>query len=140
MRDTPLSESGPPQNVRTTLTGGIQDVSALLPLLGTDQCEHHVGSALEGALEASVLSKSEFPSSFPAFPSRNFLFLIASSPSTSMVGCENPFQRRFQTGGDRRSSDRNGWNTLLIRQRRNSCRFLTRNTPTTQRTSQSQGG
>jgi len=43
-----MSESGPPQNLRTTLTGGIQDVSALLPLLGTDQCEHHVGSALEG--------------------------------------------------------------------------------------------
>ena len=34
--------------IGTTLTGGIQDISALLPLLGTDQCENHVGSALEG--------------------------------------------------------------------------------------------
>ena len=40
--------SGPPQNVRRTLTGGIQDVAALLPVLGTDQCEKHVGSALDG--------------------------------------------------------------------------------------------
>src|SRR6267378_3891351 len=40
--------SGPPQNVGRTLTGGIQDIAALLPLLGTDQCEKHVGSALDG--------------------------------------------------------------------------------------------
>src|SRR6266568_3587906 len=40
--------SGPPQNVGKTLTGGIQDIAALLPLLGTDQCEQHVGSALDG--------------------------------------------------------------------------------------------
>jgi len=40
--------SDSPQNVGTTLTGGIQDISALLPLLGTDQCENHVGSALDG--------------------------------------------------------------------------------------------
>ena len=35
-------------NFAKTLTSGIQDVSALLPLLGTEQCEKHVGSALEG--------------------------------------------------------------------------------------------
>src|ERR1700675_4717314 len=29
-----------------TLTGGIQDISALLPLLGTEQCEDHIGSAI----------------------------------------------------------------------------------------------
>ncbi|KDR77988.1 hypothetical protein GALMADRAFT_18530, partial [Galerina marginata CBS 339.88] len=28
-------------------TSGIQDVSAFLPLLGTEQCEEHVSSALE---------------------------------------------------------------------------------------------
>ncbi|KAJ7912180.1 hypothetical protein B0H13DRAFT_1613854 [Mycena leptocephala] len=39
--------SGPP-NLGDTLTGGIQDVSALLPLIGTEQCELHTGSALEG--------------------------------------------------------------------------------------------
>ena len=35
-------------NFGGTLTSGIQDVSAFLPLLGTEQCEKHVGSALEG--------------------------------------------------------------------------------------------
>jgi hypothetical protein len=31
-----------------TITGGIQDVAGLLPLLGTEQCEEHIGSALTG--------------------------------------------------------------------------------------------
>lgn len=46
-----------------TVTGGIQDVSALLPLLGTEQCEGHVGSALDnGFLYASAASMSTFGS------------------------------------------------------------------------------
>ncbi|KAJ7073023.1 hypothetical protein C8F01DRAFT_268271 [Mycena amicta] len=31
-----------------TLTSGIQDISGFLPIFGTDQCERHIGSALEG--------------------------------------------------------------------------------------------
>ncbi|KAJ7893800.1 hypothetical protein B0H13DRAFT_1625081, partial [Mycena leptocephala] len=31
-----------------TLSGGIQDISAVLSLFGTEQCELHVGSALRG--------------------------------------------------------------------------------------------
>ncbi|KAF5321584.1 hypothetical protein D9619_000360 [Psilocybe cf. subviscida] len=46
-----------------TITGGIQDISALLPLLGTDQCEQHVGSALDrGYLYSSVTPISVFGS------------------------------------------------------------------------------
>ena len=40
--------SSPSQSIGRTLTGGIQDIAALLPLLGTDQCEKHVRSALDG--------------------------------------------------------------------------------------------
>ena len=46
-------------NIGDTLSSGIQDVAALLPLLGTEQCERHVGSALEKGYiyaAASVLS------------------------------------------------------------------------------------
>jgi hypothetical protein len=39
-----MSAGGP--SIGGTLTGGIQDISALLPLLGTDQCEAHVVSGL----------------------------------------------------------------------------------------------
>lgn len=46
-----------------TITGGIQDVSALLSLLGTEQCEGHVGSALvDGYIYAAVASLSLFGS------------------------------------------------------------------------------
>lgn len=46
-----------------TVVGGIQDVSALLPLLGTEQCEKHVGSALDrGFLYSAVTPISIFGS------------------------------------------------------------------------------
>ncbi|KAF5321009.1 hypothetical protein D9619_000537 [Psilocybe cf. subviscida] len=50
-------------NFGGTITGGIQDISALLPLLGTEQCEKHVGSALDrGFLYSSVTPISIFGS------------------------------------------------------------------------------
>ncbi|KAK7041569.1 hypothetical protein VNI00_009156 [Paramarasmius palmivorus] len=46
-----------------TLSSGIQDIAALLPLLGTEQCEQHVGSALEnGFLYAAAAPLSLFGS------------------------------------------------------------------------------
>ncbi|KAL0068388.1 hypothetical protein AAF712_004466 [Marasmius tenuissimus] len=52
-----------PPNFGDTLSGGIQEVSALLPLLGTEQCERHVGTALEkGWLFASAAPLSIFGS------------------------------------------------------------------------------
>ena len=50
-------------SVGATLTGGIQDVSALLPLLATDQCEAHASSALtEGYLYIAATPMSLFGS------------------------------------------------------------------------------
>ncbi|KAJ6588780.1 hypothetical protein B0H19DRAFT_1248387 [Mycena capillaripes] len=44
-----------------TLTSGIQDISAFLPIFGTDQCEKHVGAALEkGFLYAAAAPLSIF--------------------------------------------------------------------------------
>ena len=49
--------------VGATLTDGIQDVSALLPLLGTEQCEVHASSALtEGYLYVAATPMSLFGS------------------------------------------------------------------------------
>lgn len=46
-----------------TVTSGIQDISSLLPLLGTEQVEKHVGSALEaGYMYAAVAPLSIFGS------------------------------------------------------------------------------
>uniref|UniRef100_A0A0W0F978 Uncharacterized protein n=1 Tax=Moniliophthora roreri TaxID=221103 RepID=A0A0W0F978_MONRR len=53
--------SDKPKRFGDTLSSGIQDVAALLPLLGTEQCERHVGSALEkGYLYASAATLSLF--------------------------------------------------------------------------------
>ena len=50
-------------SISTTITGGIQDVSALLPLLGTEQCEDHASSALtKGYLYAAATPVSLFGS------------------------------------------------------------------------------
>ncbi|KAK7041568.1 hypothetical protein VNI00_009155 [Paramarasmius palmivorus] len=51
------------QSFGDTLSSGIQDVAALLPLLGTEQCERQVGSALErGYIYAAASSLSLFGS------------------------------------------------------------------------------
>lgn len=43
--DTGAGASGG-NSIGGTLTGGIQDISALLPLGGTEQCEEHITSVL----------------------------------------------------------------------------------------------
>ncbi|KAJ7020390.1 hypothetical protein C8F04DRAFT_1050868 [Mycena alexandri] len=50
-------------NDGTSLVSGIQDISAFLPIIGTDQCERHVGEALEGGyLYAAAAPLSMFGS------------------------------------------------------------------------------
>ncbi|KAJ7473427.1 hypothetical protein FB451DRAFT_292410 [Mycena latifolia] len=47
----------------TSLVSGIQDISAFLPIIGTDQCEKHVGEALDGGfLYAAATPLSMFGS------------------------------------------------------------------------------
>ncbi|KAJ8092798.1 hypothetical protein PM082_023627 [Marasmius tenuissimus] len=51
------------QNFGDTISNGIQDIAALLPLLGTEQCERHVGDALQkGYLYAAAAPLSIFGS------------------------------------------------------------------------------
>ncbi|KAJ7020513.1 hypothetical protein C8F04DRAFT_1403585 [Mycena alexandri] len=50
-------------NDGASLVSGIQDISAFLPIIGTDQCERHVGEALEGGyLYAAAAPLSMFGS------------------------------------------------------------------------------
>ncbi|KAF8799330.1 hypothetical protein BYT27DRAFT_7008901, partial [Phlegmacium glaucopus] len=56
-----MSSSG--GGISSTLTGGIQDIAAILPLLGTEQCEIQVSSALtRGYLYAAATPMSIFGS------------------------------------------------------------------------------
>jgi hypothetical protein len=87
-----------PPNIGTTLTGGIQDIAALLPLLGTNQCEKHVGSALEGGyLYAAATPLSIFGSlgivkigisvlvSSISIPKPSFSFKLTPYPKLSVT-------------------------------------------------------
>ena len=59
----PNSCSVPAITFSGTLTSGIQNISALLPLLGTEQCEENVSSALtKGYLYAAASPMSLFGS------------------------------------------------------------------------------
>ncbi|EEB93180.1 hypothetical protein MPER_08204, partial [Moniliophthora perniciosa FA553] len=71
-----------PSNFGDTLSSGIQDVAALLPLLGTEQCERQVGSALEkGYLYAAAASLSLFGS----------LGIVKVAFATLLATIVNPF-------------------------------------------------
>ncbi|KAJ7479881.1 hypothetical protein FB451DRAFT_1086446, partial [Mycena latifolia] len=51
----------PAASLGLSLAGGIQDVSAFLPIFGTEQCEAHIGTALEdGFLYAAAAPLSIF--------------------------------------------------------------------------------
>ncbi|KAK1230841.1 hypothetical protein PQX77_006059 [Marasmius sp. AFHP31] len=71
-----------PINFGDTLSSGIQDVAALLPLLGTEQCERHVGTALDkGYLYAAATPLSIFGS----------LGIVKTAFSTLVATTTRPF-------------------------------------------------
>ncbi|KAG7086757.1 hypothetical protein E1B28_002689 [Marasmius oreades] len=71
-----------PTNFGETISNGIQDVAALLPLLGTEQCERHVGTALEkGYLYAAATPLSIFGS----------LGIVRTAFSTLLATTTRPF-------------------------------------------------
>ncbi|KAJ6489785.1 hypothetical protein C8R45DRAFT_1138500, partial [Mycena sanguinolenta] len=83
-----------------TLSGGIQDISAILPLLGTEQCEMHIGSALRGGGDGGYLYAAITPISM--FGSRGvangaFKTMLASVPS---FGARLLRQMGFVLSGD----------------------------------------
>ncbi|KAJ7649085.1 hypothetical protein DFH06DRAFT_1135337 [Mycena polygramma] len=72
--------SGTENSFGTTVSSGIQDLSAILSLLGTEQCETHVGSALRGDerggyLYAAITPISIFGSLGPAKAALSIMFV-----------------------------------------------------------------
>jgi hypothetical protein len=53
--ESPSFTDGMASSFSNTLSGGIQDISAVLSLFGTEQCERHVGSALRGGRHGGFL-------------------------------------------------------------------------------------
>ena len=69
-----MSSSG---GIGSTLTGGVQNIAAILPLLGTEQCAIHVSSALtRGYLHAASAPMTIFGS-----------LGVVSAGFKTLVGC-----------------------------------------------------
>src|SRR3979411_3386761 len=86
MSSNPCSCAVSSTTIAGTLTGGIQDIAALLPLLGTEQCEDHVSSALtKGYLYAAASPMSLFGSLGLARAGLKTFLTCVSIPRWSMV-------------------------------------------------------
>ena len=82
-----------------TLSGGVQDISALLPLLGTAQCEKHVESSLQrGFLYAAAAPISIFGSL--GLVQAGFSIGLASVPSYYGFGARLLKDAGFEPTGD----------------------------------------
>jgi hypothetical protein len=86
--------------VAGTLTGGIQDIAALLPLLGTEQCEDHVSSALtKGYLYAAASPMSLFGSLGVARAGLKTFLASFSIPAWKIVGARTLANMGFKPQG-----------------------------------------
>jgi hypothetical protein len=87
-------------SVAGTLTGGIQDIAALLPLLGTEQCEDHVSSALtRGYLYAAASPMSLFGSLGLARAGLKTFLASFSIPTWNIVGARTLSNMGFTPKG-----------------------------------------
>ena len=89
-----------PMSYGGTLTAGIQDISALLPLLGTEQCEDHAGSALsDGFLFAAATPLSIFGTLGLARAGFKGAFASIVIPSWDFMGAEKLRDAGFKPSG-----------------------------------------
>ena len=87
-------------SVGGTITNGIQDLAALLPLLGTEQCEYHVGSALKkGFLYAAAAPLSLFGSLGVARAGFKTLLSAISIPRLKFDGAKTLAAAGFKPEG-----------------------------------------
>ncbi|KIM39136.1 hypothetical protein M413DRAFT_75198, partial [Hebeloma cylindrosporum] len=88
------------QAIGSALTSGIQDISALLPLLGTEQCEDHISSALtHGYLYSAATPLSIFGSLGAARAGFKALLSAISIPRLGFDGAKILADAGFQPQG-----------------------------------------
>lgn len=104
-------------SIGSTLTGGIQDVSALLPLLGTGQCEEHISSALtKGYIYVAVTPMSIFGTLGMTVAGFKALIASLSLPSWNFVGALKLYDAGFDPTGTNLS--------LIMLDKNNKDRYL----------------
>ena len=83
-----------------TLTSGIQDISSLLPILGTEQCDDLAGSALsDGFLFAAATTLSIFGTLGLAMAGFKAAFASIVIPSWGFLGAEKLRDAGFKPSG-----------------------------------------
>ncbi|KAF9470983.1 hypothetical protein BDN70DRAFT_979480, partial [Pholiota conissans] len=88
-------------SIASTVTAGIQDISALLPLLGTDQCKEHTGSALgRGYLYTSLTPISIFGSLGIVKAGFNVFVAAIIVPSWKLLGAKLLTNGGFRPKGE----------------------------------------
>jgi hypothetical protein len=101
MSSNPRSCTAPCTTVAGTLTGSIQDIAALLHLLGTEQCEDHVSSALtKGYLYAAASPISLFGSLDVARAGFKTFVASLSIPAWNIVGARTLSNMGFRPQGE----------------------------------------
>ncbi|KAJ7020389.1 hypothetical protein C8F04DRAFT_1050864 [Mycena alexandri] len=72
-------------NDGTSLVSGIQDISAFLPIIGTDQCERHVGEALEGGYLYAAAAPLSMFGSLGIVKASTAILVASFSPSSAQM-------------------------------------------------------
>ncbi|KAF9000873.1 hypothetical protein BDQ17DRAFT_1222952, partial [Cyathus striatus] len=84
-----------------TVVDGIQEISAILPLLGTEQCETHSGSALSGGFcYVGITPISIFGSLGIVKTGFNILIASIVVPTLGFLGAKRLADGGFQPTGD----------------------------------------
>ncbi|KAJ7432860.1 hypothetical protein FB451DRAFT_1476896 [Mycena latifolia] len=76
----------------TSLVSGIQDISAFLPIIGTDQCEKHVGEALDGGFLYAAATPLSMFGSLGIVKASTSILVASISPRFAQMLADSGFQ------------------------------------------------
>ncbi|KAJ7027433.1 hypothetical protein C8F04DRAFT_965180, partial [Mycena alexandri] len=79
-------------NTGTNLVSGIQDISAFLPIIGTDQCEKHVGTALTGGFLYAAATPLSMFGSLGIVKASTAILVASISPRAAQMLADSGFK------------------------------------------------
>ncbi|KAJ7473403.1 hypothetical protein FB451DRAFT_986595, partial [Mycena latifolia] len=83
----------------TSLVSGIQDISAFLPIIGTDQCEKHVGEALDGGFLYAAATPLSMFGSLGIVKASTAILVASISPRFAQMLADSGFKLEGSVAG-----------------------------------------
>ncbi|KAJ7432862.1 hypothetical protein FB451DRAFT_1002096, partial [Mycena latifolia] len=83
----------------TSLVSGIQDISAFLPIIGTDQCEKHVGKALDGGFLYAAATPLSMFGSLGIVKASTAILVASISPRFTQMLADSGFKLEGSVAG-----------------------------------------